>query len=193
MSETNETMMNLGAWLGRHEAFRAISTRCSAADAECLKAIRDGDEYKQLDMTWEQFCPKHAGLSRVQADRQIHYLEEFGANYFRMIEVMPISPETYRLIAGSVTDEGLEADGERIPLTRENRDKVAAVVTSVREKAGTRKAGNPAIAPLRKRLDALLNSALAAAKQSDRPPELIGLLQEGGESLQRLARRLSEK
>jgi hypothetical protein len=114
------------ARLGRHQAFGLIANRCSAADAECLKAIRDGGEYKQLGLTWDAFCEKHAGVSRVQANRQIHYLEEFGANYFRLSEVMAISPDTYRLIAGAVTEEGIECDGQRVALTPENRGKVAA-------------------------------------------------------------------
>src|SRR6202011_3591318 len=93
-----ERMLSLGAWLGRHQAFGLIATRCSAADAECLKSIRDGGEYKELGLKWDEFCEKHAGISRVQANRQIHHLEEFGTTYFKMSEVMAISPETYRLI-----------------------------------------------------------------------------------------------
>jgi len=37
-----ETMMHLGAWLGRHQSFGMIASRCSAADAEFPMAIRDG-------------------------------------------------------------------------------------------------------------------------------------------------------
>ena len=139
--KNNEALMNLGAWLGRHQAFGLIANRCSAADAECLKAIRDGGEYKQLGLTWEQFCARHAGVSRVHAERQIHCLEEFGGNYFRFAEVMPISQGTYRLIAGAVSDQGLECDGERIPLVRENRAKVAAALTA--SPTGNSKAGSP--------------------------------------------------
>ena len=191
--QNNEAMMNLGAWLGRHQAFGLIANRCSAADAECLKAIRDGGEYKQLGLTWEQFCTKHAGVSRVHADRQIHYLEEFGGNFFRFAEVMPISPETYRLIAGAVSDQGLECNGERIPLVRQNRHKVAAAVTAMRAKVETGKTGGSVIGGVRKRLDALLAEAHGIANRADRRPELIGLLEEGGESLQRLAHALREK
>lgn len=190
--QNHEAMMSLGAWLGRHQAFGLIANRCSAADAECLKAIRDGGDYKQLGLTWEQFCAKHAGVSRVHADRQIHYLEEFGANYFRLADVMPISPETYRLIAGAVSDEGLECNGERIPLARENRDKVAAAVTAIRARAKTGKAGSAVIGGVRKRLDALLAEAHGVANQADRRLELIGLLEEGRESLERLSRALRE-
>jgi hypothetical protein len=59
-----------GAWLGRQQARGPIVYRCSAADAECLKAIRDCGEYKQPGLTWEQFRTRHAGVSRVHAERQ---------------------------------------------------------------------------------------------------------------------------
>jgi hypothetical protein len=190
---TGQPILNLGAWLGRHQAFSLIATRCTAADAECLKTIRDSGEYKQLDLTWEQFCAKHAGVSRVYADRQIHCLEEFGTNYFRMAEVMPISRDTYRLIAGSVTDEGLASGGERIPLVRENRDKVAAAVTSMRAKGEAGRTGSLALAPVRQRLQALLTAAEGMAKRPGSRPELIAVLQEGGESLHHLASLLREK
>ena len=189
----HEAIMNLGAWLGRHQAFGLIANRCSAADAECLKAIRDGGEYKQLGLTWEQFCTKHAGVSRVHAERQIHYLEEFGGNFFRFTEVMPISPGTYRLIAGAVSDQGLECDGERIPLVRENRDKVAAAVTAIRAKTESRTTSQPSIAAVRKRVDALLAEAHVVAGQASGRVELIGMLEEGSESLRRLALALRAK
>jgi hypothetical protein len=191
--QNQEAMMNLGAWLGRHQAFGLIANRCSAADAECLKAIRDGGEYKQLGLTWEQFCTKHAGVSRVHAERQIHYLEEFGGNFFRFTEVMPISPGTYRLIAGAVSDQGLECDGERIPLVRENRTKVAAAVTAMRAKVESRTTGRPSIAAVRKRLDALIAEAHVVAGEASRRVELIGMLEDGSEILCQLAVALREK
>ncbi|MGD0778346.1 MAG: hypothetical protein ABSC05_36660 [Candidatus Solibacter sp.] len=191
--QTPEAMMNLGAWLGRHQAFGLIANRCSAADAECLKAIRDGGEYKQLGLTWEQFCVKHAGVSRVHAERQIHCLEEFGGNFFRFAEVMPITPATYRLIAGAVSDEGLECNGERIPLARENRDKVAAAVTAMRARPKPKAGPGAELGSFRKRLDVLLTTAHGIANHPDRRLDLIGLLEAGGQSLQRLALALREK
>jgi len=191
--QNTEAMMNLGAWLGRHQAFGLIANRCSAADAECLKAIRDGGEYKRLGLTWEQFCGKHAGVSRVSADRQIHCLEEFGTHYFQFAEVMTISPETYRLIAGAVSDQGLECNGERIPLLRENREKVVAAVAEMRAKPKTKAGAGAEMGSFRKRLDALLGEAHGIANQADRRLELIGVLEAGGESLQRLALALREK
>jgi hypothetical protein len=192
-SQNKEALMNLGAWLGRHQAFGLIANRCSAADAECLKAIRDGGEYKQLGLTWEQFCGKHAGVSRVYADRQIHCLEEFGGNYFRFADVMPISQATYRLIAGAVSDQGLECNGERIPLVRENRGKVAAAIEAMRAKPPTKTGAGAEMGSFRKRLDVLLAEAHGIANQAGRRLELIGVLEEGGESLHRLALALREK
>ena len=188
-----EAVMNLGARLGRHQAFGLIANRCSAADAECLKAIRDGGEYKQLGLTWEQFCVKHAGVSRVHAERQIHCLEEFGGNYFRFSEVMSITPATYRLIAGAISDEGFECNGERIPLARENRDKVAAAVTAMRAKPKAKAGPGAELASFRKRLDVLLTEAHGIANHPSRRLELIGLLETGGESLHQLALALREK
>src|SRR6266545_2077447 len=83
---------------------------------------------------------KHLGVSRVYAERQIHNVEEFGVDYHRFGEVMPISPGTYRLIAGAVSDEGLSYNGECIPLTRKNRDKLAAAVTVARARTASRPA-----------------------------------------------------
>jgi hypothetical protein len=48
--------------------------------------------------------------------------------------VIQISAETYRLIAGAVSEEGLEVDGQKIPLTHENRKKVLAAVERMRGK-----------------------------------------------------------
>ena len=193
-NQIRETMMNLGAWLGRHQAFGMIANRCSAADAECLKAIRDGGEYKQLGLTWEQFCVKHAGVSRSYAEKQIHCLEEFGANYFRLSEVMPISPATYRLIAASVSEEGLESDGERIPLAREHREKLATAVNAARAQSRTDDDGDgDGIAPLRKRLEVLIGDAYGIARHSARRLELIEVLESGEESLRRLTEALRQK
>jgi hypothetical protein len=45
-----EKFMTLGMWLGRHQAFGLIANQCSAGDAECLKIIRENEEYKKLGL-----------------------------------------------------------------------------------------------------------------------------------------------
>src|ERR1700680_4444839 len=99
IADDQMTVLTLGTWLGRHQAFGIVANRCSAADAECLRTMRESEQYKKLGLTWDEFCKQHAGISRTYADRLIGCLTEFGADYFRFAEVMDISSQTYRLIA----------------------------------------------------------------------------------------------
>ena len=63
----------------------------------------------------------------------------------------------------------------------------------MRAKAENRKARSTVTGGVRKLLDALLAEAHSIANRADRRLELIGLLEEGGESLQQLAQALREK
>jgi len=49
-----EIGMDLGTWLGRRQAFSIVAGRCSAADAQCLRELRESKRYKGLGLTWEQ-------------------------------------------------------------------------------------------------------------------------------------------
>ena len=53
---------------------------------------------KALNLTWDEFCKQHAGASRAHADEIIRRLQEFGAAYFRLSEIIRISPQSYRAI-----------------------------------------------------------------------------------------------
>jgi hypothetical protein len=48
-------LLEVGTWLGRHQAFGLIANKCSAADAACLRQIRDsrraGVDYRTGE-TW---------------------------------------------------------------------------------------------------------------------------------------------
>src|SRR3981081_3233764 len=74
-----QVTLSVGTWIGREQAFNALAHHCSAARVACLKQVRETEAYKSLDLTWDQFCPEHAGISRAQADRLIAQLAEFGA------------------------------------------------------------------------------------------------------------------
>ena len=171
-----ESLVDLGTRLGRRQAFGLIANRCSAADAECLKVMRENEDYKKLGLTWDEFCDQRAGVSRVYADRLIRYLEEFGANYFRLAEVMQISAETFRLIAGSVGDNGIEFNGINIPINRENRRKILAAVQAARTDAEPKAARQPKVATARKRIDGFFSDVRAIAATSAQRAELIVLL-----------------
>jgi hypothetical protein len=171
-----ESVLNLGTWLGRHQAFGLIANQCSAGDAECLKIMRENEEYKKLGLSWEEFCIAHAGVSRSYADRLIQYLEEFGTNYFRIAELMQISAETYRLVAGSVSDDGMQVNGEIIPINRQNRRKILAAIRARRTDAEPKAARQPKVATARKRIDGFFSEVRAIAGTPTQRAELIVLL-----------------
>jgi hypothetical protein len=122
----------LGTWIGREQAFNALAHHCSAARVACLKQVRDTESYKSLSLTWEQFCPEHAGISRVHADRLIRQLAEFGAPFFQLTDIVPVSPAAYREIEPAIVDGTIEFQGEQIPITRENAAKIKAAVNLLR-------------------------------------------------------------
>ena len=76
MQETNTVLpaadageFTLGVMLGSRKAFAAVAGRCSAADAECLRRIRDRKLYLSRAATWEEFCPEYLGLSKTHVRR----------------------------------------------------------------------------------------------------------------------------
>src|SRR5437016_2460935 len=96
---------DLGEWLGRRQAFGMIAGRCSAAEAECLRRIREEKLYLARVPDWEEFCGRYLNMSRRNADRVIGYLEEFGPSYFQLSQVTRISPDVYRAIKPEITAE----------------------------------------------------------------------------------------
>jgi hypothetical protein len=140
--------------------------------------MRENGQYKKLGLTWEQFCSQRLGISRAHADRLIRHLEEFGANYFRLAEVMGISPGTYRLIAGSVSDEGIQVDGDTIPIQAASREKIAAAVASARRQSKPPR-GAPDVAALRRQLLAFGEGVTAVGQTTSQRVALIRLLEDG--------------
>jgi hypothetical protein len=123
---------NTAECLGRQQAFAIVVNQCSAAQAECLKALHDSRAYQSYGLTWEQFCSQHAGVSRAQADRIISQLEEFGQNFFRLAQLIRISPDTYRQLNPQIEDETIHIDGETIPLNPDNTPRLRAAVERFR-------------------------------------------------------------
>jgi len=127
-------LFDLGIQTGRGQAFGLVGNGCYAAQARCLKEIRDSEAYKQCNLSWADFCDRHVGVARRQADQIINQLEEFGETYFRLAEILKISPQTYRQLngAGVIKNDALEIDGELVPLTPENAPRIKAAVTALR-------------------------------------------------------------
>jgi hypothetical protein len=124
--------VELGTWLGRREAFAQLAGRCSAADAECIRRMREERQYRELGLNWEQFCQRKLGISKRGADLIIAQLNEFGPAYFLLAQVAKVTPEEYRRISGSVRGQALLHAGEEIPIDAENAPRLAAAVAELR-------------------------------------------------------------
>lgn len=128
---------DIGAWTGRQQAFVLIASKCSAAQALSLKQIKESGYYEQRGLTWDDFCRRHAGISRVHADRLIGRYNEFGEAYFRLSTLARISVENYRQIAPQVEDNYLEIEGEQVAIVPENAARIRAFVRERRARRST--------------------------------------------------------
>ena len=125
-------LLDLGVALGQTHAFGLIAGRCSGAQAEALRHLREGRLYRRLTETWDEFCRGYLQISKTEADRTIRLLEEFGPSYFDVSQLTRISPETYRAIAPAIQDGVLHFRGESIPLNPEHSRRVGAAVAEMR-------------------------------------------------------------
>jgi hypothetical protein len=123
--------VDLGRWLGRREAFSMVAGRCSAAEAESLRRIRDDKLYLGCSRTWDEFCERELGASRRNINRVISYLEEFGPQYFQVVQLTRISPQQYRAIASHIDEGAVNLNGEVVALLPENQQKISEAVKAL--------------------------------------------------------------
>jgi len=165
-----------GAWVGRQQAFAHLASHCQIARARCLKNIRETHAYRQFGVSWNEFCPQYAGISRVHAEALIHRLEEFGESYFKLSELVRISPETYRQIAGQIHDGVLDVDGQSIPLNRENVPFIRTAIRSlVYRLHAAESRTDPSITEVSVRLDALFRDVAQKMSHTLGIDELVAL------------------
>jgi hypothetical protein len=161
-------MLQLGVALGQQHAFGLVAGRCSAAQAETLRRIREEKLYVKCAPAWKEFCPKYLGMSGSHADHIIRLLDEFGPKYFAVSQLTRISADVYRAIAPAVQDGVLEYKGETIELAPENARAVTAAVTALRREAEVKKPPPPPPPPpdrlgeLNRRFESLLEDVSAA-------------------------------
>ena len=82
--ETHTTMdeaFDVGAWVGRRQAFALVAARCSAADAEILFEVREKKYFRRIEPTWEAFCLNRLGMTRSYVDRVIRRFKELGSQF----------------------------------------------------------------------------------------------------------------
>ena len=53
---------DLGASIGKSQTLRMVAAHCRAADAECLKQIKETHAYKTMGYTWDNFCSEFLHL-----------------------------------------------------------------------------------------------------------------------------------
>lgn len=184
-------VLALGTRLGRAQAFGMVATQSSAAQAECLRQMRDSDTYKSLGLTWDDFCRDHVGLTRPRVDSMISSLEEFGVSYFRLGEIVDISPETFRQIAPAVTGDAIEIDGESVPLTPENTPRIRQAVQRLRADltSARKRAAVPPVHRLQNRFGNWANDVtrIIPEMDPDQSAELLKLVRSAIERLNGIA------
>jgi hypothetical protein len=65
--QDHSQILDLGTWLGRKQAFGLMAGKCSAADAECLRNIRENKLYRCLQLNWDNFCREFPISSRQKS------------------------------------------------------------------------------------------------------------------------------
>jgi hypothetical protein len=123
--------LNLGQWLGRREAFGLAAARCTAAEIETLRLIREQRIYRNRRKTWADFCTLDLKVSRRWVDRAIALLAAYGPAFFHISLVTHIGPRDYRLIAPHVSDAGIHIDGNVVALLPENSQEISAAITEL--------------------------------------------------------------
>jgi hypothetical protein len=124
--------VELGVWLGRHQALASLASRCSAADLQALRTIREQKLYREWDLTWQEFCKLHAGCSYKTADRMIERFEEFGETYFNLSQIVDVPPSEYRDLQPAIEENTLAIDGRRIPIDPQNAPQLIEAVQTLR-------------------------------------------------------------
>lgn len=190
--EANKTL-ELGAWIGRSQALRLVATHCGAAEAQCLKTIKDCESYKQVDMNWEEFCQNYLGIHRSTAEDIIRRFEEFGPAYFKLAELMRISPAAYRQIESAVSsaDDCLVLSGESIPINRENSQRLIEAVGALVKRKAVEDASNVELAA--RRLEKAVADLRRFIHKNLDPADrflLAGYTSDAGETLRQLAEEL---
>jgi hypothetical protein len=132
-----ETWIELGNLLGKREAFSAVAGRCSAAQAELIRRIKEEHLYRDAAANWEEFCTTHLKMSRRNADRIVAWEKELGALFFITAQLTGMNADEFRAIAPAVSSDGIHVDGKVIALIPENAAQLAEAVLRLQQQDST--------------------------------------------------------
>ena len=133
----------LGRRLGRREAFGLIAGRCSAAEIEAIRQIRDENLYQDLHCNWDECCTRHLHASRRSVERELGYLHKYGPAFFTVRQLTHITVKEYESIAGHITDQGVNLDGALVSVHVDNSNQLAAAVEELLKRAEPRQRKPP--------------------------------------------------
>lgn len=131
MSIEVDNAIDLGMWIGRRQALATVAGGCSAADAKCLRALREQKKYRLLGMNWEQFCKEKLGMSRSAADQIIALEKELGSAYFTFAQVTGATPDQFRQLRPAISGQKLLHAGEEIPIDAEHAPQLSVAMADL--------------------------------------------------------------
>src|SRR6202165_5497814 len=115
-----QQVLGLGIMLGQRRAFGMIAGRCSAAQAECLRKVREQKSYLKFAPSWGEFCERYLKICKRTADRAIAQLKKHGALYFETAALTGITPAEFERIEDAIQQDGIHVGSDVIALIPEN-------------------------------------------------------------------------
>ena len=97
-----------------------VAGRCSAAQAECLRKVRDEKTYLKFAANWAGFCESQLKISKRNADRAIALLKKHGTLYFETAALTGITPAEFERIEHAIQRDGIHLGSDVIALIPEN-------------------------------------------------------------------------
>src|SRR6185369_13952738 len=189
-----QQVLELGMVLGQRRAFAMVAGRCSAAEAECLRKIRDEKTYLKFAPNWAEFCERQLKISKRTADRAIALLKKHGPLYFETAALTGITPAEFERIEHAIQRDGIHLGSEVIALIPENATRAVDAVARLQAEAAAAQCAEPAasaeekIRELEKRAVQLCASFHKTARATDSMERqwLIGAIKKVQQMINRL-------
>ena len=140
----DKQVLELGIMLGQRRAFGLVAGRCSAAQAECLRKVRDEKTYLKFASTWDEFCVRQLKIGKRTADRAIALLKKHGTLYFETAALTGITPAEFERIAQAIQRDGIHAGSDVIALIPENAARAVDAVARLQAEAAADQSAEPA-------------------------------------------------
>jgi hypothetical protein len=189
-----QQVLELGIMLGQRRAFGMVAGRCSAAQAECLRKVRDEKTYLKFAANWAEFCQHHLKITKRTADRAIALLKKHGTLYFETAALTGITPAEFERIEHAIQRDGIHVGSDVIALIPENAARAVDAIARLQvDEAAAQSAGPAApaeeqIRELEKRAVQLCASFHKTAKATDSIERrwLIGTIKKVQQMINRL-------